>query len=109
LQEATAHAAHPLVLSAFVDNSGVIAFYDDLAVCGKVETHNSPSAIEPYGGAMTGSGGVFRDVMGTGKGARVIASTDMFCFGPPGLPAARGTRGLSASPLPAAAGGGRGA
>lgn len=86
LQEATAQAAHPLVLSAFVDNSGVMALYDDLAVCGKVETHNSPSAIEPYGGAMTGSGGVFRDVMGTGKGARVIASTDMFCFGPPDLP-----------------------
>lgn len=87
LQEATTQAAHPLVLSAFVDNSGVMALYDDLAVCGKVETHNSPSAIEPYGGAMTGSGGVFRDVMGTGKGARVIASTDMFCFGPPDLPA----------------------
>ncbi len=87
LQEATAQAAHPLVLSAFVDNSGVLALYDDLAVCGKVETHNSPSAIEPYGGAMTGSGGVFRDIMGTGKGARVIASTDMFCFAPPDLPA----------------------
>ncbi|MCG8403005.1 MAG: phosphoribosylformylglycinamidine synthase subunit PurL [Firmicutes bacterium] len=86
LQEATAGANHPLVLSAFVDNSGVMALYDNLAVCGKVETHNSPSAIEPYGGAMTGSGGVFRDIMGTGKGARVIASTDMFCFAPPDLP-----------------------
>lgn len=87
LQEATAGAKNPLVLSAFVDNSGVIAMYDGLAICGKVETHNSPSAIEPYGGAMTGSGGVFRDVMGTGKGARVVASTDMFCFAPPDLPA----------------------
>ncbi|MFA7468273.1 MAG: phosphoribosylformylglycinamidine synthase subunit PurL [Desulfotomaculaceae bacterium] len=86
LQQATADAAHPLVLSAFVDNSGVVALYDDLAICGKVETHNSPSAIEPYGGAMTGSGGVFRDIMGTGKGARVVASTDMFCFAPPDLP-----------------------
>ncbi|MCL6610653.1 MAG: phosphoribosylformylglycinamidine synthase subunit PurL [Peptococcaceae bacterium] len=83
LQEATRKASHPLVLSAFVDNSGVMAFYDGWAICGKVETHNSPSAIEPYGGAMTGSGGVFRDVMGTGLGARVIASTDMFCFAPP--------------------------
>ncbi|MBC7326255.1 MAG: phosphoribosylformylglycinamidine synthase, partial [Moorella sp. (in: Bacteria)] len=46
----------------------------------------SPSAIEPYGGAMTGSGGVFRDIMGTGQGARVIASTDMFCFAPPDTP-----------------------
>lgn len=87
LQEATAGAGHPLVLSAFVDNSGVMALYEGLAICGKVETHNSPSAIEPYGGAMTGSGGVFRDVMGTGKGARVVASTDMFCFAPPDLPA----------------------
>ncbi|MFZ5632770.1 MAG: phosphoribosylformylglycinamidine synthase subunit PurL [Bacillota bacterium] len=85
LQEATRNAGHPLVLSAFVDNSGVMEFYDGWAVCGKVETHNSPSAIEPYGGAMTGSGGVFRDVMGTGRGARVVASTDMFCFAPPQL------------------------
>ncbi|MFZ5647300.1 MAG: phosphoribosylformylglycinamidine synthase subunit PurL [Bacillota bacterium] len=83
LQEATHGANHPLVLSAFVDNSGVMEFFDGWAVCGKVETHNSPSAIEPYGGAMTGSGGVFRDVMGTGRGARVIVSTDMFCFAPP--------------------------
>ncbi|MFZ5644001.1 MAG: phosphoribosylformylglycinamidine synthase subunit PurL [Bacillota bacterium] len=83
LQEATREAKNPLVLSAFVDNSGVMALYDGWAICGKVETHNSPSAIEPYGGAMTGSGGVFRDVMGTGQGARVIASTDMFCFAPP--------------------------
>ena len=83
LQTATRDANHPLVLSAFVDNSGVMSFYDGWAICGKVETHNSPSAIEPYGGAMTGSGGVFRDIMGTGKGARVIASTDMFCFAPP--------------------------
>ncbi len=73
------------VLSAFEDNSGVAEFYDDLAICGKVETHNSPSAIEPYGGAATGSGGVFRDIMGTGQGAKVIASTDMFCFAPPNL------------------------
>ncbi|RJX22930.1 MAG: phosphoribosylformylglycinamidine synthase subunit PurL [Desulforudis sp.] len=86
LQEATEQINHPLVLSAFVDNSGVMDFYDGWAVCGKVETHNSPSAIEPYGGAATGSGGVFRDVMGTGQGAKVIASTDMFCFGPPDLP-----------------------
>ncbi|WP_027719433.1 phosphoribosylformylglycinamidine synthase subunit PurL [Desulfovirgula thermocuniculi] len=86
LQEATAATRHPLVLSAFVDNSGVMEFYDGWAICGKVETHNSPSAIEPYGGAMTGSGGVFRDIMGTGQGARVIASTDMFCFAPPETP-----------------------
>lgn len=70
------------VISAFEDNSGVARFYEGQAICGKVETHNSPSAIEPYGGAMTGSGGVFRDIMGTGEGAKVIISTDMFCFAP---------------------------
>ena len=73
------------IVSAFVDNSGVMDFYDGYAICGKVETHNSPSAIEPYGGAMTGSGGVFRDVLGTGKGAKTIVSTDMFCFAPPDM------------------------
>lgn len=74
-----------LVVSAFVDNSGVMRFFDGWAICGKVETHNSPSAIEPYGGAMTGSGGVFRDIMGTGQGAKTIISTDIFCFAPPDL------------------------
>lgn len=73
------------IVSAFVDNSGVSDFYDGYAICGKVETHNSPSAIEPYGGAMTGSGGVFRDIMGTGQGAKTIASTDMFCFAHPDI------------------------
>ena len=48
-----------------------------------METHNHPSAIEPYGGAATGVGGVVRDVMGTGLGAKPIANTDVFCFGPP--------------------------
>jgi phosphoribosylformylglycinamidine synthase subunit PurSL len=85
--KATSRQYGDLVLSAFVDNSGVMAFYDGWAIAGKVETHNSPSAIEPYGGAMTGSGGVFRDIMGTGRGAAVVASTDMFCFAPPDLPA----------------------
>ena len=81
----TASYNKKLIVSAFVDNSGVIDFYDGWAINGKVETHNSPSAIEPYGGAMTGSGGVFRDILGTGQGAKPIASTDIFCFAPPGL------------------------
>lgn len=75
------------IVSAFVDNSGVMEFYDGMSICGKVETHNSPCAIEPYGGAMTGSGGVFRDVLGTGQGAKTIASTDIFCFAKPDLSA----------------------
>ena len=71
------------LLSVFHDNSGVIAWDDDWSVCMKAETHNSPSALDPYGGAMTGIVGVNRDIMGTGLGARPIANTDVFCFGPP--------------------------
>lgn len=82
----TAKFNKKIIVSAFVDNSGVIGFDKKWAVCGKVETHNSPSAIEPYGGAMTGSGGVFRDILGTGKGAKVLVSTDIFCFAPPDMP-----------------------
>ncbi len=70
-------------LSVFKDNSGVIAFDDQTAVCIKVETHNHPSAIEPYGGAATGIGGCIRDVIGTGLGAKPIASTDVFCVALP--------------------------
>ena len=74
------------IVSAFVDNSGVMDFYDGYAICGKGETHNSPSAIEPYGGAMTGSGGVFRDIVGTGIGGKNLISTDVFCLANPNLP-----------------------
>jgi len=49
----------------------------------KVETHNHPSAVEPYGGAATGIGGVIRDPLGTGLGAKPILNTDVFCFAPP--------------------------
>ncbi len=70
-------------LSVFSDNSGVIAFDNKHAVCIKVETHNHPSAIEPYGGAATGIGGCIRDVIGTGLGARPIANTDVFCVASP--------------------------
>lgn len=83
--KATAKNNPKIIISAFDDNSGVIDFYDGYAINGKVETHNSPSAIEPYGGAMTGSGGVFRDILGTGQGAKPITSTDMFCFAPPNI------------------------
>jgi len=72
-------------LSVFVDNSGVIAFDDEWGVCFKVETHNHPSALEPYGGAATGIGGCIRDVIGTGLSAKPIASTDVFCVAPPDL------------------------
>jgi len=60
----------------------VVVFDDDYAVTFKVETHNRPSALEPYGGAGTGIGGVIRDTLGTGLGAKPILSTDVFCVGP---------------------------
>lgn len=73
------------IVSAFIDNAGAMDFYDGWAINGKAETHNAPSAIEPYGGAMTGSGGVFRDVVATGQGAKVVVSTDIFCLAPPDI------------------------
>jgi phosphoribosylformylglycinamidine synthase len=73
-------------VSVFEDNAGVVKFDDKHHVCFKVETHNHPSAIEPYGGANTGLGGVIRDPLGTGLGARPICNTDVFCFAPPDTP-----------------------
>ncbi len=69
--------------SVFSDNAGVIAFSPDWDVCIKVETHNSPSALDPYGGALTGIVGVNRDPMGTGMGADLLCNTDVFCFASP--------------------------
>lgn len=68
------------LISAFVDNAGILAFDDQTEVSFKVETHNHPSALEPFGGANTGMGGVLRDVLGVS--AKPIAATDVFCFGP---------------------------
>jgi phosphoribosylformylglycinamidine synthase II len=82
IARATRELARPWCLSVFVDNSGVIDYDATTGVCIKVETHNRPSAIEPYGGANTGLGGVVRDIMGTGVGAKPIFNTDVFCFGP---------------------------
>ncbi|MGC6488561.1 MAG: phosphoribosylformylglycinamidine synthase subunit PurL [Planctomycetota bacterium] len=80
-------------VSVFVDNAGIVRFDDTDSVCIKVETHNRPSAIEPFGGAGTGVGGVIRDVLGTGLAARPIANTDVFCFAPPDLESADLPRG----------------
>ncbi len=81
-------------LSVFQDNSGVIAFDDEYALTFKVETHNHPSALEPYGGAATGIGGVIRDCLGTGLGAKPILCTDVFCFAPLTTPAHRIPEGV---------------
>ncbi len=70
--------------SAFVDDAGIVAFDDEFDLAFKVETHNHPSALEPFGGANTGVGGVVRDVIGVS--ARPIACTDVLCFGPSDLP-----------------------
>jgi phosphoribosylformylglycinamidine synthase II len=93
IKRATEELAKPFCLSVFVDNAGVIAFDEKDALCIKVETHNHPSAIEPYGGAGTGIGGVIRDILGTGLGAKPIANTDVFCFGPADLAAERVPKG----------------
>jgi phosphoribosylformylglycinamidine synthase len=73
-------------VSVFEDNAGVVRFDEKYHICFKVETHNHPSAIEPYGGANTGLGGVIRDPLGTGLGAKPICNTDVFCFAPPNTP-----------------------
>ena len=70
-------------LSVFVDNAGVIKFNNNHNLVFKVETHNSPSALDPYGGALTGIVGVNRDPFGTGIGAKLIFNTDVFCFASP--------------------------
>ena len=67
-------------------DAGVVRFDEAFDVCFKVETHNHPSAIDPYGGANTGLGGVIRDPMGTGLGAKPICNTDVFCVAPPDTP-----------------------
>jgi phosphoribosylformylglycinamidine synthase len=81
---ATAAAKKPWCLSVFEDNAGVVAFGKKWALAFKAETHNHPSALEPYGGAETGVGGVIRDVLGCGLGAKPVLNTDVFCFGTPG-------------------------
>lgn len=70
-------------VSVFEDNAGVVTFDEQNHVAFKVETHNHPSALEPYGGANTGLGGVIRDSLGTGLGAKPVCNTDVFCFAPP--------------------------
>jgi len=91
LKQTIARATHELdrewCISVFEDNAGIIAFDKGMDLAIKVETHNHPSAIDPYGGAGTGIGGVIRDILGVGLGARPIANTDSFFVGPPDLPA----------------------
>ena len=71
------------LVSVFHDNAGIIKFDDQWNFALKVETHNSPSALDPYGGAITGIVGVNRDILGAGMGCRCILNTDVFCFASP--------------------------
>jgi len=83
--KATREINHDMCVSVFEDNAGVFRFDETDNVCFKVETHNFPSSLEPYGGAGTGIGGVIRDILGTGLGAKPIINTDVFCFAPPNM------------------------
>ena len=86
IAKATKRVMKPWCLSVFKDNAGVVAFgkKGEWALAYKAETHNHPCAVEPYGGAETGVGGVIRDVLGVGLGAKPVLNTDVFCFARPG-------------------------
>ncbi|HEX2612612.1 MAG TPA: AIR synthase-related protein, partial [Fibrobacteria bacterium] len=73
----------PWLKSVFTDNAGIIEFAPGWDVAMKAETHNSPSALDPFGGAMTGIVGVNRDILGCGMGCKPIFNTDVFCFASP--------------------------
>jgi phosphoribosylformylglycinamidine synthase len=85
LQKSTNIINHPLVLSSFEDNAGVMNFYDNWALTIKGETHNSPSAVSPYGGIMTKHGGVIRDTLGCGQGAKPIGGSTIMGLGDPNM------------------------
>ncbi|MBP7811869.1 MAG: hypothetical protein KA054_03445, partial [Candidatus Moranbacteria bacterium] len=81
LQDATAHIGNPNLVSAFVDNAGVWDFYDGLCILFKLETHNSPTQKEPFGGQLTKLGGVLRDILANGLGAKPIGNIEMTTVG----------------------------
>ncbi|MBT3864525.1 phosphoribosylformylglycinamidine synthase [Candidatus Peregrinibacteria bacterium] len=75
--------ANDFCVSVFKDNAGGIIFDENWVVCDKAETHNTPSALEPFGGAITGIVGVNRDIAGFGKGAKPIMNKYGYCFAYP--------------------------
>lgn len=86
IKKATQDIDSGFLVSVFSDNAGIVRFDKKLDVCIKAETHNSPSALDPYGGALTGILGVNRDILGCGLGAKPIANSNVFCVGPMDLP-----------------------
>lgn len=84
VQEALAAKHNNWLVKVFSDNAGVVKASKDQLFVWKVETHNSPSALDPYGGAITGILGNNRDPLATGVGgARLLFNTNVLCFGPP--------------------------
>jgi len=94
IMEVTENLNYDWCISVFKDNAGVIKIDDKWAVAFKVETHNHPSALEPYGGSGTGIGGVIRDILGVGLGAKPVLNTDVFCFGPLDYPYEKLPKGI---------------
>lgn len=94
IMQATKKLNKSWCVSVFKDNAGIIKFDKDYNICFKVETHNHPSALDPYGGAGTGIGGVIRDILGVGLGAKPIMNTDVFCFGRPDISVDKLPQGL---------------
>jgi phosphoribosylformylglycinamidine synthase len=84
IRERLEKAGNNWLLKIFTDNAGVVKINDESVFVWKVETHNSPSAIDPYGGAITGILGNNRDPLGTGiGGGKLLFNTNVLCFGPP--------------------------
>ncbi|HIH09417.1 MAG TPA: phosphoribosylformylglycinamidine synthase subunit PurL [Candidatus Diapherotrites archaeon] len=94
IRKATQKARKKWLVSVFSDNAGIVKFNAKFNLAMKAETHNHPSALDPYGGANTGIGGVIRDVLGAGLGARPVANTDVFCFAPHNMPAQKVPQGI---------------
>lgn len=92
IKRATDELAANWVISAFSDNAGIIKFEETYSIAAKVETHNHPSAIDPFGGAATGVGGVIRDVLGVW--AEPMANTDVLFFGELNYPYEKLPRGI---------------
>ncbi len=84
------------LVSIFKDNAGIVKFNEKYDFAFKAETHNHPSALDPFGGANTGVGGVIRDVLGAGLGAKPYFNTDVFCLAPPDFDSAKVPEGILA-------------
>ncbi|HLC79163.1 MAG TPA: phosphoribosylformylglycinamidine synthase subunit PurL [archaeon] len=94
IKAATEKSKKTWLVSVFSDNAGIIKFNSKYNIAMKAETHNHPSALDPYGGANTGVGGVIRDILGAGLGAKPFANTDVFCFAPHDMQKEKVPRGV---------------